>query len=196
MKPVKPRVLLKLGQPVEVVSVIRKLLNAIVVRLLLKDEGIDSIASKAVRIRRWSAAGIRLSAFLAGPARSSSHFIAEFVQGYKVATGDRGSTSANRAQFSGDRDFLRNSVREVGAQRLTHEFGPGAVFVLPHSFQLLEHGWRQRNGKRRSGSGHGDTTKYDLIIPASVKRRPDRSSARSGCASSISRPPEIVARLK
>src|SRR5579864_6041689 len=130
--------------------------------------GSCSIASKIARIRRWSAAGIRLSVFLAGPAMSSSHFIAEFVQGYKVATDDRGSTSANRTQFRGGRDFLRNSVREVGAQRLPHEFGPGAVFVLPHSFQLLEHCWRQRNGKRRSGSGHADATKYDLIIPASA----------------------------
>src|SRR3984893_18308675 len=130
--------------------------------------GSGSIASKIARIRRWSAAGIRLSAFLAGPARSSSHFIAEFVQGYKVATDDRGSTSANRTQFRGGRDFLRNSVREVEAQRLPHEFGPGAVFVPPHSFQLLERCWRQRNGKRRSGSGHADATKYDLIIPVSV----------------------------
>src|SRR5207244_3435628 len=108
----------------------------------------------------------RLSAFLAGPARSSSHFIAEFVEGHVIATGDRGSTSANRAQFSGGRDFLRNAVREVGAQCLPHELRPGAVFVLPHPLQLFEHGGRQRDRQGGSGSGHGDKTKYDLIIPA------------------------------
>jgi hypothetical protein len=129
---------------------------------------------------RWSAAGIRSSAFLAGPARSSSHFIAEFVQGYKVATDDRGSTSANRTQFRGGRDSLRNSVREVEAQRLPHEFGPGAVFVLPHSFQLLEHCWRQRNGKRRSGSGDADATKYDLIVPVSASVNGRLAHARFG----------------
>src|SRR5450759_3560067 len=116
--------------------------------------GSCSIASSAARTRRRSAAGIRLSAFVAGPARSSSHFITKFVQGYEIATSDRGSTSANRAQFVGRWSLLRNPVREVGAQRLPDELGPGAVLLRPHALQLLEHGWRQRNGEGGSGTGH------------------------------------------
>src|ERR1035437_273284 len=128
--------------------------------------GSCSIESSAARTRRRSAAGIRLSAFVAGPARSSSHFIAEFVQGYEIASSERGSTAPNRAQFVGRWSLLRNPIREVGAQRLPHEFGPSAVLVRPHALQLLEHRGRQRNGEGGSGTGHKTT--YDLIIPGST----------------------------
>jgi hypothetical protein len=73
-------------------------------------EPTDAGEQDAERTRRRSAAGIRLSAFLAGPARSSSHFIAEFVEGHEIAAADRGSASADRAQFRSRRNFLRTST--------------------------------------------------------------------------------------
>ena len=94
-------------------------------------------------MRPCSEAGIRLSAFPAGPARSSAQFMAEVVERHVVTAGNGRPTTANRAQFGGSRRYLGNPTREVRAERFPQQFRAGAVLRPSDAFELDEHGrWK------------------------------------------------------